>query len=229
MPDIIPWPCDMRRVHAEYFIKWTTRSVGFSLAGHEQIVAPNAGVWEVSVTFPREFDAVSVRQFEAKVARMRGRFNIADLCLCDPLKFGAEDNPAQIGFTDGTWFTDGTGFTDPAMTGGGSQPVLTSAAAAAGATTISVDLVGPPEIPQMRQGHMFSVNGYLYRVVWAVADGSMGIEPPLREAIPAGTQLQTDPPHFYGRFATDEEGRRMREYLKWGEQVTVRFVEAFDR
>ena len=227
MPDIIPWPCNMRRVHATYFLRWTTRSVGFSLAGHEQVVAPNAAVWEVSVTFPRSFDETDVKTFEAKVSQMRGRFNVANMCICDPYKYGSNINPAQTAFSDGTWFADGTGFTDSSQ---GSQPVVTTAAAAAGDTVVIIDLVGPPAIPPMRIGDMFSANGFLYRVIFMnEVTGGVAFEPPLREAIPSGTALQTDPPFFYGRFASDDEGRRMREYLKWGEQVTVNFVEAFDR
>lgn len=229
MPDIISWPCNMVRVHAEYFLRWTTRSVGMSLAGHNQIVAPNAAVWEVSVTFPRSFNETDVKEFEAKVSQMRGRFNVADVCICDPYKYGSGVSPAQVGFTDGTWFTDGTGFTDVSLTGGGTHPVVTTSAAAAGDNTLTVDLAGPPIIPPFRIGDMFSANGFLYRVVSADGSGNVSFEPPLRETITNGTALQTDPPNFYGRFATDEEGRRMREFLKWGEQVTVSFVEAFDR
>lgn len=226
MPDIIDWPCNMRRVHAEYFLRWTTRSVGMSLAGHEQIVAPNAAVWEVSVTFPREFNQQDVKDFEVKVSQMRGRYNVADLCICDPYKYGSDVSPAQVAFSDGTWFTDGTGFADASS---GTAVMETTAAASAGDNALSVDLAGPPVIPAFRRGDMFSVNGFLYRVTAAFPGGIVNFEPPLREAIPSGTALQTDPPNFYGRFATDEEGRRMREFLKWGEQVTVRFVEAFDR
>ena len=226
MPDIIQWPCNMRRVHAEYFLRWTTRSVGFSLAGHEQIVAPNAGVWEVTITFPRSFDGTDVKSFEAKVAQMRGRANIAAMCICDPYKYAPVVPPRDVPFSDGTWFTDGRGFTDPT---GGANPAYVRTAAVAGATAVFVDLTGPPVIPQLRVGDMFSSNGFLHRVTSVAPTGLVRFEPPLRRPIPAWTALQTNPAVFYGRFATDEEGRRMREYLKWGEQVTVRFVEAFDR
>ncbi|WP_245999484.1 hypothetical protein [Paracoccus methylarcula] len=200
-----------------------------SLAGHEQIVAPNAAVWEVAITFPRYFNEADLRDFERKVSMMRGRYNVVDLCICDPYKYGSGVNPKQVGFDDGTWFTDGTGFTDADITGGGSQPVLTSSSASAGDTEITIDLAGPPEIPMMRLNDFFSINGFLYKVCGRLASGWMRIEPPLRENVPSGTQIDVDPPHFFGRFATDDEGRRMREFLKWGEQVTVRFVEAFDR
>ena len=226
MPVIVDWPCSMRRVHAEYFLRWTTRSAGISMAGREQIVSANSAVWEVSVTFPREFNGDEVKRFEAKVAQMRGRLNIADLCICDPLKYGSSVSPVQTPFSDGSWFSDGTGFADPSL---GTQPVLTTLARPAGVTSLVVDLAGPPVIPRLRTGDMFSVEGFLYRVISTSPGGAVNIEPPLRRPLAAGVALQTDPPHFYGRFATDDEGRRMREYLKWGDQVTVRFIEAFDR
>lgn len=226
MAEIINWPCNAGRVSAEYFLKWTTRSVGVSLAGHEQIVAPNAAVWEVTITFSGMPLDPDLRQFEARVSRMRGRFNVANLCLCGPGSYDGDYSPTQTPFSDGTWFADGTGHIDSTA---GAAPVVTTAAAAAGANSITVDLEGPPVIPYMREGHMFSVNGFLYRVVWTSEAGAMGIEPPLREAIPSGTTLQTDPPHFYGRFASDNEGRAVREWLRWSDPVTIKFIEAFDR
>lgn len=226
MPDIIQWPCNMRRVHAEYFLRWTTRSVGFSLAGHEQIVTPNAGVWEVSITFPRLFKPEDVKSFEAKVSKMRGRTNIANVCICDPYKYAPDVGGREIPFSDGTWFSDGRGFADPS---GGANPAYTAVPAAVGATSITLDMVGPPAIPPMQIGDMFSVNGFLHRVTASSSAGLIEFEPPLRRPVSGFTSLRTNPPQFYGRFATDDEGRMMREYLKWGEQVTVRFVEAFDR
>ncbi len=39
----------------------------------------------------------------------------------------------------------------------------------------------------------------------------------------------TDPPRFYGRFIDDMQGQRTREMLKWGQSITISFIEAFDR
>lgn len=57
----------------------------------------------------------------------------------------------------------------------------------------------------------------------------MKFEPPLREAIPAGTALETAPITVHAKFATDGEGERARDLLSWGEPVTLTFIEDFDR
>ena len=57
----------------------------------------------------------------------------------------------------------------------------------------------------------------------------MFFEPSARIAIPAGTTLQTDPPVIQCRFIDDSQGMRTRELLRWGSQITLSFVEAFDR
>lgn len=227
MVEVIDWPCSlMRPLDVSYFIQWTSREAGANLQGVPQIISPDIGVWRVDITIPREFDGRRLKDLEATVSEMRGRYNVANLCICDPLKYGSNVNPRQFPFTDGTWFTDGTGFADPSA---GSEAITTTAAVAVGASQLTVDLSGPPILPPLRRGDMFSVNGFLYRVVRRNESGWVRFEPPAREAIPSGTALQTDPPHFYGRFIDDSQGQRTRQFLKWGQSITLSFVEAFDR
>ena len=226
MPEIIDWPCSLTRpLDVSYFIQRTTRDAGANLAGVPQVIAPDMGVWRVDVTIPRTFDGTRVKEFEALVSEMRGRYNVANLCICDPYKYGAAVSPRQWPFTDGTWFSDGTGFADPA---GGSEPLLITAAVAAGDNQLYTDLANPVR-PSLRIGDMFSVNGFLYRVVRRNDAGWVRFEPSARAAIPAGTALQTNPPRFFGRFVDDMQGQRTRELLRWGQSITVSFVEAFDR
>ncbi len=63
MPEIIPWPCDLGVRDMEPFLRWTTRSAGRSLAGHEQIVGVNAGSWEVTLSHAYAITAAELRQF----------------------------------------------------------------------------------------------------------------------------------------------------------------------
>lgn len=226
MAQIINWPCSLGLRETDFFLRWTTRSAGQSLAGHEQIIGANSAVWEVTLTLARSFDQQQVKEFEALVARMRGRQNIANLCICDPYRYGPRVSPQQTPFSDGTWFSDGTGFAEPY--GAGVQPLIVTVAGAVGGTQIFVGTTDPVR-PNLRIGDMFSVNGFLYRVVDSGTGGRVDFEPPLRRAIPVGANLIVNPPRFYGRFATDEEGRRPREMLKWGRDVSITFVEAFDR
>ena len=101
------------------------------------------------------------------------------------------------------------------------------AAVAAGANQLAVQLSNPAR-PQLRIGDMFSVSGFLYRVV-DTSGATVFFEPSARIAIPAGTTLQTDPPVIQCRFIDDSQGMRTRELLRWGSQITLSFVEAFDR
>ncbi|GLK65281.1 hypothetical protein [Paracoccus kondratievae] len=226
MPEIIDWPCSLIRPQdVSYFIQWTTRDAGANLAGVPQVITPSMGVWRVDVTIARDFDGMRVKELEALVSEMRGRFNIARLCICDPYKYDARVSPKQWPFSDGTWFSDGTGFSDP---NGPGESLLTTAVVAAGANEMTVDLTSPAK-PALRRGDMFSVNGFLYRVVRRDNAGWVRFEPSAREAFPAGTALQTDPPRWCGRFVDDEQGRRVREGLRWGQSITLSFIEAFDR
>ncbi|AGT08353.1 hypothetical protein [Paracoccus aminophilus] len=225
MPEIIEWPCGLGLRDTDFFLKWTTRSAGRNLAGSEQIIGVNSAVWEVSLTFGQTFKADRLRAFEVLVTRMRGRTNIASLCICDPFRYGPRVAPRQWPFDDDVWFSDGTGFADPTS---GMQDLLLKAAASAGATSFVTETSNPTR-PNLRPGDMFSRDGFLYRVTGSQPGGQVSFEPPLRANLPLGVRLVTDPPRFYGRFASDDEGRRVRENLKWGQQVTVNFVEAFDR
>lgn len=227
MVDIIEWPCSLiRPLDVSYFIQWGSRDAGANLHGIPQIITPGVGFWRVDITIPREFDGTRLKQLEAKVSQMRGRYNVADLCICDPYKYGPNISPRQWPFTDSTWFDDGTGFADATA---GVEPMVTTGAVAAGSNLLTVDLTAPVK-PPLRVGDMFSVNGFLYRVtVVNSSNGNVRFLPNARADIPSGTVLVTDPPHFYGRFIDDGQGQRTREFLRWGSQTTLSFVEAFDR
>lgn len=223
---VIDWPCDLvRPLDVSYFIQWTSREAGANLMGVPQIITSGIGVWRVDLTIPREFDGTRLKALEAKVSEMRGRFNVANLCICDPYKYGPNVSPKQFSFTDGTWFSDGTGFSDAKA---GTEPLVATASAAAGANQVTVGLSNPVR-PNLRIGDMFSVNGFLHRVISSTSGGTVRFEPALREAVPSGTTLVTDPPRFHGRFIDDSQGMRTREFLRWGSQITLSFIEAFDR
>lgn len=221
---VIDWPCELvRALDVSYFIQWTSREAGANLMGVPQIVTPGIGLWRVDVTIPREFDGARIKALEAKVSQMRGRYNVARLCVCDPYRYSSAVSPQQTPFSDGTWFSDGTGFAENSVV----QALVTTAAVAAGANQLAVQLSNPAR-PQLRIGDMFSVSGFLYRVV-DTSGATVFFEPSARIAIPAGTTLQTDPPVIQCRFIDDSQGMRTRELLRWGSQITLSFVEAFDR
>ena len=222
---VIEWPAEQFRMSmTRYFIDWTSRSAGTGLSGHEQIISSGTGRWRLTFQLILDPDPDRLRRFEALVSEMRGRLNAALIPLYDAYAYDRTVAPLQIPHADGTWHTDGTG----AMTGDGQQPMETVGAAPAGASTLTVSLTNPAR-PSLRVGDLFTVNGFLYRVVRRNPGGWVKVEPPLRQAIPAGTVLETDPILVRVRFATDGEGERARDLLSWGEPVTLTFVEDFDR
>lgn len=222
---VIEWPSEhFRMTLTSYHIDWTSRGAGIGLSGHEQIISSGTGRWRLTFALAVEPDVMRLRRFEALVSEMRGRFNSALIPLFDAYAYDNSVSPVQIPHSDGTWHTDGTG----AMAGDGVQPMVTDSAAAAGASELTVGLTNPTR-PSFRVGDLFTVNGFLYRVVRRNAGGWVRFEPPLREAIPDGTPLETSPIRVRVKFATDGEGERARGLLSYGEAVTITFVEDFDR
>lgn len=224
MVAIVPWSCELLRPRdATYFLRHQTRGPGRSLAGVEQVISNGASWWEITYDLTKEFDGPRLRSFETRVMQMQGRLNIGAICICDPYRYGNRRSPAQQPFADGTWFADGSGWVV-----GGTAPLLTTAAGAAGDTMLKVDLFGPIK-PPLAEGDFFSVYGSLHRVTSALPNGTVNFMPALRRGVTVGAQLWTDPSTFYGRFASDDDGRRAREFLRWGTPTSITFVEAFER
>jgi len=221
---VVAWRRELlRHVRASYFLQNRTRSAGVGLTGQEQIVSPRSAYWAVRLDLPAQFYGRLMKEFEGLVAAMEGRSNIAEFSVCDPLRYGPKVSPRQEPFSDGTWFTDGRGFiTD------GTEPMVTTAAASKGERTLTVSLTNPVR-PAFRIGDEFSYDFFLYRVTASDAAGNVTVAPRLRTDVPSGAVLITDPPLVRMRFATDDEGQRMRDYLRYGAPVALNFVEAFDR
>ena len=224
MVAVIEWPADLLRLTtADLFLVHADRSAGRSLVGVEQTVSPGYAVWSVRFVVGLEWQPARIKQFEALVAQMQGRRNIGAWPIFDAYAYDADRAPLQQAWSDGTFFTDGTGLTDEVAV----QPMVTTAAAAAGAVSITVGLTTPVR-PRFEVGDMFSIDGFLHRVTSATAGGAVGFLPALRRAVPSGTVLQTAPAIFYGRFETVHEGRRPRDLLSHGTEIAIALVEAFD-
>lgn len=227
MAEIIDWPCGLLRLtYQRMFIRNISRSAGISMLGQDQIIDPVAQWWEIQISLTVYHEAPMIKAFEAKVSQMRGRANIAALCLFDAYGYDETVAPRQSSFSDGTWFSDGTGFADPSL---GVEPLVVAADVAAGSNSLTVTLTDPVR-PHLRIGDYFSVNGFCYHAVGRdIAAGSVRFEPMLRAALPAGTILETARPVIYARFASADEGQRGRDLTNYSEPVTLSFVEAFDR
>lgn len=225
MVTVVTWPAEVLRLtSSDPFIRHYTRSAGQSLVGVEQILAPGASRWEMEIEVGPDWDPARIKAFEVLVTLMEGKRNVASLPIHDAYAYDEVRAPAQQAFADGTWFTDGTGFVD----GGSAQPLIVSEAASAGARSIRVSLTNPTR-PRLVAGDLFSIDGYLYRVVSSTDAGDVGIRPDLRTDVAPGAVLATDPPIFHARFEDDGQGRRPRDLMNWATPVRLRFVEAFDR
>lgn len=231
MAELIEWDAiaDFGPVNVSYFIQNVTRQVGANLNGIPQIVGPTMTYWKVVVDLAQERNQQKLKIFEALVAEMEGQTNVASFTICDPYRYGARVSPNQFPFTDTTWFSDGYGFINNANgSGSGVEPVTLLNAASAGAGQIYLNYTNPAR-PTLRRGDLFSINGFMYRVLRTGGGGWTKIGPPLRRDVAAGVTIQTNPARFYGRFVDDAQGERMRERLRYGAPLSLTFVEAFER
>ncbi|TRD21914.1 hypothetical protein [Palleronia caenipelagi] len=222
---VVSWPSELlRHLDAQYFPRFYNRSAGRALNGREQIIGTGNAIWDVMLSIPRDFDSRRVKQFEAAVASMNGRANVTDFAICSPDRFDHSVSPLQTPHSDGTWFEDGFGYAEDK----GVHPVTFTADAPAGSNVLTQDLTDPVR-PSLRVGDEFSHQKFLHRVTAHLSGGRIRIEPSLRVGIAAGEPVAVDPPVIRLRFASDDEGRRTREYLRYGAPVDLRFVEVFDR
>lgn len=220
---LIDWPKEvLPHVESSLFINWLDRSLGVSIIDREQVISPGVGTWEVSMQILRTSDQTVLKTFEALTAQMRGRYGSARFDIRDLYRYSASISPLQETFDDGTWFSDGTGIIRE-----GVQPMVVTADAAIGDTSLSVSLTNPLQ-PPFRIGDLFSHDDFLHRVT-STAGTTVNFLPRLRSAISNGAVLQTDPPKFRAKFADREQGRRSRQYLRHASPVTLTFVEDLDR
>lgn len=220
---VITWPSDvLAAASMEYFPRPLSRSAGVSLAGVEQIVSAGTTVWQVSLSLPTAKTPAIARQFYGLAAAMQGRVNIARIPIKDHLGYVSAFSPKQEPFSDNEFFSDDTGFL-----GEGVQPVVTTSPVAIGGTSVDMVLTNPTR-PALAVGQRFSHGDFLY-IVTAVSGATVSFLPGARAAIASGQTLDTDPPYFKGRFASDDDGRRALEYGVRGAPVTLNFIEAFER
>ena len=221
---IIQWPAAVLRVRDfSYFPMPVNRSGGRDLAGRSQVITSGEQIWNLRLDLTPDFDPDRVRQFDALVAQMLGRANIAQFDLSDPLRYSASFSPSQQPFSDGTLFSDDTGFGSADAV----APLVVTAGAAEGETTLSIRLSNPI-IPQMRIGDHFSHGWFLYRVV-AVSGAAVSFVPRARAAIAVDDVLSTDPVPVRMRFLSDEGGRSTREFGRWRKTLSLDFEEVFER
>jgi hypothetical protein len=224
----------LRRAHENFWIDQPDASV-IGLDSKEQVLFTENRSWVGRLDFVRMRPA-ALREAVVIGDRLRGRVHKLRISLCnyrtarylgdEAAFYEAAGVPADdiarghILFSDGASFGDGAGFALPDH----DEPTVV-ADVAAGASTIQMDgYLGR----NIAVGAFFSINDFLYRVE-ANSDGAVTFNPPLRQAVTAGAQVDVTYPKVQVRLQDKADWRPFCEYFRNGQPMTVNVIEAFDR
>ncbi|WP_347311361.1 hypothetical protein [Defluviimonas sp. SAOS-178_SWC] len=234
--NILDWPSELPLFDVvDLWLSGSTSSSGVGLDGREQILWRENRVWRGALSLPALRGSQPMR-LRALAAQLRGRFGRFRIPICNRftprLQTTEADFLAKIGisatdiangyspWSDGTLFTDGTGWALPTS----AEPVI-AFAAPSGARIIHMEnYIGR----HIEVGAYFSINDFLYRVVENV-DGAVSFDPPLREAVIAGSTVNVSAPMFVCRLVSDDGMRVPEHHVRITPSVGIEVVEAFDR
>jgi hypothetical protein len=225
----------LRRAHENFWLDLDDVSPGPGLDGREQVLFTENRRWIGRLDFVRMRPA-ALSQAVVIGDRLRGRANILRITLCnhrtarylgdetafyESVGVPADDIArGHILFSDGASFDDGAGFALPDH----DEPTVV-ADVAAGVSAIQMDgYLGR----NIAVGAFFSINDFLYRVE-ANTDGAVTFNPPLRQAVTAGAQVDVTYPKVQVRLQDKADWRPFCEYFRNGQPMTVNVIEAFDR
>lgn len=221
----ILWPVGVLRPRNVSFDIYPRTLAGpTSVSGKTQTVSSDAGIWRIT------FGDITVRN-RAEVLAWRGvdvlldgRLNPVLVPFCrayQPVPAGA----VAAGLYDGVTHDDDTPFDDETEYVQSVIGVTTSAAASAGATSLSATITYADTIAP---GQVFSIGERAYRVrtiTYASAtSATITFRPPLREAVASGAELNFDNPVCRVRLASDSEMALMLSGRRRATE-TVNFVE----
>lgn len=216
----IRWPCDvLRSQNIAADIAPRSLAAPSSVSGVAQVVASDAGIWKVTLGNVLVRDRASVITFRAIANLLEGRLNPILVPLCrayQPVPAGSGSLYEQVPHSDGAIFDDDTGYVGRVI------DVVTVGGWAARAVSgfVQVNYAGTIE-----PGQHFSAGERLYRVRTFDADtGAITFRPPLREAVPSGTNLEFDDPVCLMRLA-DDAGMDLDLSMRRFSQPSVSFVE----
>lgn len=222
----IPWLTDPKYTRISFWIDDQTVSGGASMTGEEQVIVSPAARWAAAVTlFSSKEDSLSLR---ALSAQLEGRIGSVLLPPQDGIRpYDAagrllSQNQATA-LDDGSLFFDHSGIGQTPLYEG-----LVSAAAARGATELTVDLLNGPG---PRPGHYFGIGERMYwvRYVWNLTPTRIKVRfvPRLRDAMAGGEPVLLARPVCRMRLAKNDSGRV--EYVPGPiiTPVVFEFVEAW--
>lgn len=203
MTEATAWPSLIVPREIEWTLDNPAKSGGISVDGVERTVIAMSMRWRVKLTFtawgtvadPRRI--LTWRALEARLSGRVGHILVPSFDWLTPERIVGTPS-APITFDDGSTFGDGSTWGDlPAGT--------VSAAAARGASALSVSYIGAGEV---RAGMYFGLCGErMYRIYSCVANDAGGYDltfrPPLRAAAGAGDLVDFEAPICRMKLATD--------------------------
>lgn len=213
-----------------------TTSGGRSITAVETIISFDAGYWTIILDQIPVASIAQKRAWKGTSAILGGRFGTIGVPIydtdCPPWPLDSNGNPVtgntQVPFADGKFvlFADGVGF---------SQDLIVAYMyedAAQNDTQVSIQIV---QGDVLQPGQTWSFGYRMYRII-AASQVSAGAAPvytvtvnlPLREAIPAGTQIEFDDPMCICRLATDTEMQSAPDDYAGRGLGKVTFVEAIN-
>lgn len=190
-----------------------------SVSGVTQVVSSDAGIWKITYDAVPVVDEQRVKAWRAIANLLEGRLGsilVPITRFYQPVPEGAEPLYDQLPHSDDSFFDDDTGYVGRVI----DVVTVGTMALRAVSGTVAVNYAG-----QIEPGQHFSVGERLYRVRSFDADtGTITFRPPLREAVPAGTNLEFDSPVCRMRLASDDAMDLNLELGRFG-FPTVQFIE----
>jgi len=201
-------------------LKPRTLSAPPSVSGVAQVVASDAGIWSVTLGNVIISKREAVLAWRAVANLLEGRLGTILVPICrgyQPVPSGADGLYEAVPHSDDAFFSDDSGYVGRVI------DVVTVGGWAARAVSgfVQVNYAGTIE-----PGMHFSVDGRLYRVRTFDTDtGAITFRPPLREAVPSGTNLEFDDPVCLMRLASDD-GMSLDLSMRRFATPSVEFIEA---
>lgn len=196
-----------------------------SITGAETVRATMRGRWVMSGEVVVHGEAAYL-QWQAFLSQMQGRLGTTLVPVAT--RFRPKDGEGRMLPFDATAGIAGAqtwehfGFENSQV-----NRITTAASAALRATELSLNI---NDTTGIRPGQFFSIGQRLHRVQhhWEPSSGAhrVMIEPPLREAITSGRQLELARPVCRMRFASDMDGTFAQDYADFAPKIQFQMVEA---
>jgi hypothetical protein len=200
----------------------STPTSGRGLDGRQQFIRRESRTWRNSYQVLGAWFDGNQGAYEAFIDDLHGPANTFNL----PVRNQFIGSASEVLFVtlDGE-FEFETGANNILVLDGTTAPIVDVTAPVSASV---ITLVTGADAAALFPGWVFSVNSFLYRVA-ANDAGVIRFNPPLREAIPAGTVLEVQNPTILVRLESDSAAMAAYEFSQIGAPHVLNVIEAFDR